>query len=151
MAPLPRMRHWSCPDDLLLESPAAALPLAPTRSCSWEAEDLVSLAVTSLAPQRPSRWEERVLEMRERRIERRRRRLTLVAAAAAANLKLRPGTNTDDDKASDDDDNNNNIEDITEGVYRLTSVKSFFKTFLPVSKLFIFWLLNDLPGCSFLC
>ncbi len=123
MAPLPRMRHWSCPDDLLLESPAAALPLAPTRSCSWEAEDLLSLAVTSLAaPQRPSRWEERVLEVRERRVERRRRRLTLVAAAAAAaNLKRRPGTNIDDDKASDDDDNTN-IEDITEGAYRLTSV-----------------------------
>ncbi len=115
--PLPRMRHWSCPDDLLLESPAPALPLAPTR-CSWEAEDLASLAVTSLAAlQRPSRWEERVLEVRERRVERRRRRLTLVAAAAA-NLKRRPGTNIDDDKASDDDDN---IEDITEGVYRLTS------------------------------
>jgi hypothetical protein len=121
--PLPRMRHWSCPDDLLLESPAAALPLrAPTRSCAWEAEDLVSLAVTSLAaPQRPSRWEERVLEVRERRVERRRRRLTLVAAAAAANLKRRPGTNIDDDKASDDDDKNN-IEDITEGVYRRTSL-----------------------------
>ncbi len=138
MAPLPRMRHWSCPDDLLLESPAAALPLrAPTRSCAWEAEDLVSLAVTSLAaPQRPSRWEERVLEVRERRVERRRRRLTLVAAAAA-NLKRRPGTNIDDDKASDNDDNNN-IEDITEGVYRLTSVKSFLKRLLPVSNLFVF-------------
>jgi hypothetical protein len=112
--PLPRMRHWSCPDDLLLESPATALPLrAPARSCAWEAEDLMSLAaVTSLAaPQRPSRWEERVLEVRERRVERRRRRLTLVAAAAA-NLKRRPGTNVDDD--------DNNIEDITEGVYRLT-------------------------------
>jgi hypothetical protein len=126
MAPLPRMRHWSCPDDLLLESPAAALPLAPTRSCPWEAEDLVSLAVTSLAaPQRPSRWEERVLEVRERRVERRRRRLSLVAAAAtaaAANLKRRPGTIIVDDKASDNDDNYN-IEDITEGVYyRLTSV-----------------------------
>jgi hypothetical protein len=122
MAPLPRMRHWSCPDDLLLESPAAAVPLAPTtRSCAWEAEDLVSLAVTSLAaPQRPSRWEERVLEVRERRVERRRRRLTLVEAAAA-NLKRRPGTNIVDDKASDADDDNN-IEDITEGVYRLTSV-----------------------------
>ena len=109
--PLLRMRHWSCPDDLLLES-ATASPLSGA-SRPWELEDLVSLTAAvglTSPPARPSRWEERVLQLRESRGERRRRRLALVAAAAAQ-LQRSAASKVYDDNASD----NNNIEDITEG------------------------------------
>jgi hypothetical protein len=77
MAPVPRVRHWSCPEPL----PSASLPadyyVAPAH---WELEDLPPVGCTP----RPSRWEERVLELREGRGERRQRRLALVARLTAA-------------------------------------------------------------------
>lgn len=106
MPPMPRVRHWSCPDQLILIS---ASPLsdglgsaATGPPLSWELEDLVC---------RPSRWEERVLEMREGRGERRRQRIALVARLAALTaqpLKKRPRQKENEVE---------NIEEITGGEY----------------------------------
>jgi hypothetical protein len=98
MAGVARVRHWSCPEPLLCPP---SLPAADVASAHWELEDLPPVGSTP----RPSRWEERVLELREGRGERRRRRLALVARLTAAQPFFLAS------KRNDDSD----IEEIIEG------------------------------------
>ena len=97
MPSVPRVRHWSCPDPLLLSECGGG----PTAAAPWEAEDLLGVAWSPPRPRLPTelpRWAERVLEWREGRGAQRNRRLALVARlTAAARSLLNTTSQTDND------------------------------------------------------